>query len=187
MLLPLESCAFSAKNYQVQRPNILSWIFAFRTLVAATNCLGKKTIIAVLLTCFLAAAGFTQDFNNPQIMEKLGLTQEQVTQLTRIHEEAEKIIRAAQLDIDIERAQLKKLLFQSNVDLRQVERRLKSILDLEYKLRLAEITREVKARKVIGDKEWARLTQMIRIRREAVARERRQPEPGLKPSPDRKR
>jgi Spy/CpxP family protein refolding chaperone len=156
-------------------------------LVAAVNVVGKKTIIVLFLTAFLAAAGFAQDFNNPQIMEKLGLTQEQVTQLTSIHEEAEKIIIEAQLDIDIERAQMKKLLFESNVDLRQVERRLKSILDLEYKLRLAQITREVKARKVIGDKEWARLTQMIRARREAIAREKRQPEPGTNPKPGSKR
>jgi len=139
----------------------------------------KKIIIAVLLTCSLAAAGFSQDFNNPQIMEKLELTQEQVTQLTRIYEEALKTIREAQLDIDIERAQLKKLLFQSNVDLRQVERRLKSILDLEFKLRLAEITREVKARKVIGDKKWAQLIREMRRTREETGattrdRDRRQ-------------
>ena len=145
-----------------------------------------KIIIVSLLTAFLAAARFAQDFNNPQIMEKLGLTQEQVIQLTSIYEEAQKTIREAQLDIDIERAQLKKLLFQSNVDLRQVERRLKSILDLEYKLRLAEITREVKVRKIIGDKEWARLTQMIRNRKEAVARERKQPEPESNQRPDSK-
>lgn len=147
----------------------------------------KKIIFVVLLTGFLAAAGFTQDFNNPQVMEKLGLTEEQATQLTRIHEEAEKIIREAHLDIEIQKAELKKLLFQSNVDLRQVERKLKSILDLEYKLRLEEITREVKARKVIGDKKWAQLTHMIRARREAIARERRQPEPGPNPKPGSKR
>ena len=147
----------------------------------------KKIIIVSLLTAFLAAAGFAQAFNNPQIMEKLGLTQEQVIQLTSIYEEAQKTIREAQLDIDIQKAELKKLLFQSNVDLKQVERRLKSILDLEYKLRLAEITREVKARKVIGDKEWAQLTQMIRNRREAVARERRQPDPRSNPKPGSKR
>ena len=115
------------------------------------------------------------------------MTQQQVEQLESIYEEAQKTIREAQLDSDIERAQLKKLLFQSNVDLRQVERRLKSILDLEYKLRLAEITREVKARRVIGDKKWAQLTQMIRNRREAVARERRQPDPGPSPKPGSKR
>lgn len=137
----------------------------------------KKSIIVLLLTVFLAAVGFAQDFNNPQVMEKLGLTQEQATQLTRIHEESEKIIVEAKLDIEIQKAELKKLLFQSNVDLRQVERKLKSIFDLEYKLRLEEITREVKARKIIGDKKWAQLTHMIRARREAIARERRQPEP----------
>ena len=146
----------------------------------------KKIIIAVLLTAFLAAAGFTQDFNNPQVMEKLGLTEQQVEQLKSIYEEAEKIIKEAQLDIEIQKAELKKLLFRSNVDLRQVEIRLRSILEFEYKLRLAEITREVKARGVIGDKEWARLTQMIRTRREAVVRERKQPEPEPGERPDSK-
>ncbi len=81
----------------------------------------KKIIIVVLLTCFLTIAGFTQNFNNPQFMEKLGLTQQQVEQLKSIYEEAQKTIREAQLDIDIQKAELKKLLFQSNVDLKQVE------------------------------------------------------------------
>ena len=49
----------------------------------------KKIIIVVLLTCFLAIAGFTQNFNNPQFMEKLGLTQQQVEQLESIYEEAQ--------------------------------------------------------------------------------------------------
>ena len=55
MLLPLESCAFSAKNYQVQRPNILVGTFAFRTLVAAVNDVGR-TIYPILLIIFLSTA-----------------------------------------------------------------------------------------------------------------------------------
>ena len=42
MLLPLESCAFSSKNYQVQRPNILFGAFAFRTSIVAESCAGDN-------------------------------------------------------------------------------------------------------------------------------------------------
>ena len=48
MLLPLESCAFnrafSAKNYQVQRPNILCWTFALRTSVTDVICAGDHKL-----------------------------------------------------------------------------------------------------------------------------------------------
>ena len=50
MLLPLKSCAFSARNNQVQRPNTFWWTFAFRTSVAAVSrryppgcCAGIRT------------------------------------------------------------------------------------------------------------------------------------------------
>jgi len=49
MLLPLKSCAFSVKNYQVQRPHILFWISTFRRSVEAVICVGKKQIIFVII------------------------------------------------------------------------------------------------------------------------------------------
>lgn len=55
MILPLKSCALSAKNYQVHCPNILFRIFAFRTLVAAVNDVGR-TIYPILLIIFLSTA-----------------------------------------------------------------------------------------------------------------------------------
>ena len=59
MLLPLKFCLFSAKNNQVQRPNILCWTFALRTSVADVICAGKKSLLfalAVLLTLACATA-----------------------------------------------------------------------------------------------------------------------------------
>ncbi len=57
MLLPLESCAFNARNNQVSdqrkscgRPNILYWTFAFRISVASVSCAGKKGIVILLMT-----------------------------------------------------------------------------------------------------------------------------------------
>ncbi len=45
MLLPFESCAFSAKNNQVQRSNILCWTFALKISVAAVSYAGHKALL----------------------------------------------------------------------------------------------------------------------------------------------
>jgi predicted secreted protein len=55
MLLTLKSCAFSAKNYQVRRPNIVFGAFAFRTSVAAARGAGR-TIYLILLILFVSTA-----------------------------------------------------------------------------------------------------------------------------------
>jgi len=56
MLLPSKSCASSAKNNQVQRPNILCWIFALRTLFADVICAGKLTCLLIIITIFAGCA-----------------------------------------------------------------------------------------------------------------------------------
>lgn len=53
MLLPFKFSVFSAKNNQVQRPNILCWIFALKSLVAEVICAGNR--INILLTTLLVA------------------------------------------------------------------------------------------------------------------------------------
>lgn len=48
MLFPLKFCAFSAINYQVQRPNILFGASAFRTSVVPLGCAGQDTVHFIL-------------------------------------------------------------------------------------------------------------------------------------------
>jgi len=57
MLLPLEFCVFSAKHYQVQRPNILFAASAFRTSVPTVSCVGKKAIFFIIITLFILQPG----------------------------------------------------------------------------------------------------------------------------------
>ena len=53
MLLPLKCCmfirAFSAKNNQVQRPNILCWTFALRSSFADVICAGRRYFFILLI------------------------------------------------------------------------------------------------------------------------------------------
>ncbi|HEB10539.1 MAG TPA: TolC family protein [Spirochaetales bacterium] len=74
MLLPLKSCVFSAKNNQVQRPNILCWTFTLRTSVADVICAGKIKTLSFLIILFLAASPVLK-------AESLKLTLEEVVAL----------------------------------------------------------------------------------------------------------
>jgi hypothetical protein len=47
----------------------------------------------------------------------------------------------------------------------QVERQLRASLEWEYRLRLAQISRQVELRRLLGDRDYARLMQAIRERR----------------------
>ncbi len=61
MLLPLKFCVFSAKNNQVQRPNILCWTFALKTSVADVICAGKVKFIWLAFLILLPAVIFCLD------------------------------------------------------------------------------------------------------------------------------
>ena len=49
MQLPIKTCALSAKNNQVERSNILHWLFAFKTSVAPVSCAWKRRFSLILL------------------------------------------------------------------------------------------------------------------------------------------
>jgi hypothetical protein len=74
-------------------------------------------------------------------------------------------VHQSRLEIDVLKAQLKKALFQDPVDMNEVERLLRASLDWEYKLRLAQITRQVEIRKLLGDRKYARLFEALRKQR----------------------
>ncbi len=85
MLLPLESCVFSTKHYQVQRPNILFGASIFRALVPAVSCVGKKYIIFVIMTLFILQTGNLFSDINSSVVKLL-------SSLTRQYLEAEQEI-----------------------------------------------------------------------------------------------
>jgi len=65
ILLPSKSCAFSTKNNQVQRPNILFGSFAFRISVAGISCAGyikmHKSIFFLLLMIVIIPLAESQE------------------------------------------------------------------------------------------------------------------------------
>jgi hypothetical protein len=98
-------------------------------------------------------------------MERLDLSEQEVERMGEIFEETEREIREAGLEIDLITAQIRKELFEENVNMREVERLLRQSLEWELKKRMAQIRRQVELREMLGDTKYARLTQAIQRRR----------------------
>jgi Spy/CpxP family protein refolding chaperone len=122
-------------------------------------------IVAALLLTLAAGAAFAQAGEDRRIWQKLGLSEEQVDQARAIFERTDKVVREARAEIDVLKAELRRLLLREPVDMGEVEKKLRASLEWEYRLRLAQISRQVDLRKVLGDQTYARLMQAIRERR----------------------
>ncbi len=124
----------------------------------------KIIVVVVVLFSFVLIPVFAQqqaDISD-KVLKRLGFSANEIESITKVYEETQKTVMNAKAEIDIYRAELKKLLLSSDVDMIQVEKLLRKSLEWELKMRLAQIEREVKIRKLVGDRKWARLVQYFR-------------------------
>ena len=125
----------------------------------------KRLILICLLGLIAVGFAYSQGWDNPQILKHLELGEEEIANIREVFEQTEKEIREARLEIDILKAQLRKLLFQQQVNMREVERLLRDSLEWEMKERMAQIQRQVQLRTLLGDTKYARLTETVEARR----------------------
>ncbi|MEE9306306.1 MAG: hypothetical protein V3V57_02115 [Spirochaetia bacterium] len=130
--------------------------------------------LAVICLLGLIAVGFaySQDWDNPQILKRLDLGEEEMANIREVFEKTEKEIREARLEIDILKAQLRKLLFQQQVNMHEVERLLRDSLEWEMKERMAQLQRQVQLRTLLGDTKYARLMETVETRRRVQEEEK---------------
>jgi hypothetical protein len=130
----------------------------------------KRKVVTVLslFLALAAAAAFGQSEADLRVWQELGLSEEQREQARGIVERTQKEIREARAEIDVRKAELRRLLIREPVDMAQVEKQLRASLEWEYRLRLAQISRQVELRRVLGDRDYARLMQAIRERRRSA-------------------
>jgi len=122
-----------------------------------------------LLALFLLAGGLAfsmEDYETP-FLKRLNFTDEEISRLVDMQQEAQAVILRAQAEVDVYRAQIKKALLASNPNLKEIEKLLREAMEWEIKIRMAEIEKEIKARSLLGDKKWAMLVRALRERAEA--------------------
>lgn len=108
---------------------------------------------------------YVQMFYDPELLKEIGLKQNQINKIMKIMEETARIKREAQIELNLRKAQLEKLLFPIDVDMEAVERVLRESLEWKYKADLAEIKARVEIRKIMGEEKWNRYLRELRLRR----------------------
>lgn len=134
----------------------------------------RRLLLIVVLALITAGLAQAQDWENPEFLKRLDLEEQQIQQLRAILERTEREIREARIEVDILKAQLRKLLFEAEVNMREVERLLRQSLDWELKERMAHIRRQVELRELLGDGKYARLSEAVERRRQAQEQQERE-------------
>ena len=121
---------------------------------------------AVLAAAALAAAVAAQPipWDNNQLYEKLGLSEQQASAVREVVGREDRVMREAQVELNIFKAQLEKLLNAAEPDLSEVERLLQASVPWKLKMEMAEIRRRVEIRKVLGERKWEQLMRAWRAR-----------------------
>jgi hypothetical protein len=105
----------------------------------------------------------TPDGRGRLIQAITGIPAEKVQRAEQLRANSDMEVRRFQAEINIRKAELTRVLLDSKPDMNRVQKILKEALDWEYKLRLAEIERDVKVRELLGDRNWGRYREARRF------------------------
>ena len=123
----------------------------------------KKIWFVSLLLWMIAAGAYAQGIDNPQILRKLDLTEEEITQIMKIQRGTQKVQIEAQIELNLYKAQLEKILFYPDVDMKEVEKILKASMEWKLRFELAKIRRRVEIRKIMGEERWEKFLRIWKM------------------------
>ena len=122
-----------------------------------------KRIIAFLgMLAFVATAAGAQEAVPAQLAKRLGLSDQQAERFVAIYADTAADLAKAQAEINVQKALLAKLLLDAAAPEREVERILRQAMDAEVQVRMIQIRRELAARKLIGDRRWLQVRELLR-------------------------
>jgi hypothetical protein len=101
------------------------------------------------------------------ILKALKLEQADLDAIEAIITKDESTLAKARADIQVLQAQLSRLMLEKDPQLDQVQSVVKQSLDLELKIRMIQITRQIAVKKLLGDDRWAVLYRFARAVQEA--------------------
>ncbi len=131
----------------------------------------KRIIVALGILAFAVSSAGAQDAVQAQLVKRLGLTDQQAEQFVAIDADSAADLAKARAEINVQKAVLAKLLLDVTVSDREVEKVLRQAMEAELQARLVQIRRELAARKLIGDRRWIQLRELLRRLTAQKARE----------------
>ncbi len=127
----------------------------------------KRITITALFLALIVSGAYALAADNFAELQKLGLSEDEIRKVTDIEITSEQAKKEAQLELNILRAQLEKLLAGADPDMKQVEKLLRDSVEWKVKVELAEINKRVQIRKLIGEEKWRKLVNFLEKRNAA--------------------
>lgn len=95
-------------------------------------------------------------------LKQQGLSEAEIAQITQLFNQTNSAKKEAQLELNVNKAQLEKLLFKLDVDMAEVEKILADSHKYRLKSELAQVELYVKVRQILGKERWAALIQYLK-------------------------
>lgn len=121
-------------------------------------------LLPLLLSLLAVGTLPAQSIYNDRVLSALGLTEDEVARVLAVDRETTTRIRRLRADLDVEQAELARLLVDEQPNMRAVERNLRDSAEIEVQIRLLEIDRELAIRDIVGTERWSTILRTVRIR-----------------------
>jgi hypothetical protein len=122
----------------------------------------KRIIVVLGVLALVASFAGAQEVAKSQLVKRLGLTEPQAEKFVAIYADSAVDLAKARAEINVQKALLAKLLLDVDVNDREVEKVLRLAMEAELQARMIQIRRELAARKLIGDRRWIQLRDLLR-------------------------
>lgn len=92
----------------------------------------------------------------------LALSPEEAGAIGELTEGDARELELARAEIRELQARLARLMLDAKPDMKAIEKTVRQSLDAEYRIRMAQVRRNIALREILGDKRWAALSRLVR-------------------------
>jgi len=143
----------------------------------------KRIIVLVMLLLAAAIDVMALEVEDSKFLERLGFNDSEINRILEIEAAATKEKQRVQVELNLQKAQLEKLLLEPDVDLGQVEKLLRESAEWKVRGELADIRRRVQLRSISGEDRWVKLVRAMKVVKERLSERAQERE---ETSPDKK-
>jgi hypothetical protein len=122
----------------------------------------KRILVVLGILAFAVSSAGAEEAVQAQLVKRLGLTDQQAERFVAIYTDSAEDLARARAEVAVQKAQLAKLLLDVDVSDREVEKVVRLAMEAELQARMVQIRRELAARKLIGEKRWRQLRELLR-------------------------
>ncbi len=127
----------------------------------------KKLLFILIILVITASSVFTQNIFDPRLLTQIGLSTEEIEEIQEIQYQAEKEIREANVEMNILKAQLEKILLNEDPNMQQVRKTIEETLKWRIQTEIANVEARIKIRKKMGSENWEK---MLRLKKQIQQR-----------------